>query len=751
MKTKKDTKNSNKLIIITIFIVFSIITVSNYSYANCNNNGICIIAFNSSQTWDVPTGINNVDILIVAGGGGGAGNTAFSSAGGGGGGAGGLIYQENISINQSNYNIIVGKGGAGIDQEGTPASNGEDSKAFNLTAIGGGGGILTSASNNAPASDGGSGGGGRDNPAGNALQPSSIWGGFGNDGSRNSRDDGGGGGGGAGSQPADISGNDGGNGGNGLYYGDKFTNQFGNNGYFAGGGGGGGDADGTLGVGGNGGGGNGSSARDGIAPTNGIPNTGGGGGGGSSAHAGADGGSGIVIIKFKDNITPNIEIISPKNKTYNNSKTQLLNISATDNIETDKIWYNWNGTNITYTNPINITFNDGIHTLTAWTNDTAGNINTTNITFTIDTTKPNINVISPTNQIYNKSKILLNISATDNIETDKIWYNWNGTNITYTNPINITFDDGIHTLTAWTNDTARNINTTNITFIIDTIKPSINISSPINNLYDSLTILLNISTTDNIETDKIWYNWNGTNITYTNPINITFNDGINTLTAWTNDTAGNINTTNISFEVTDNPIKNITLITPKNHKKLLALNQIELIWNITNILNQTMDCKIFVNSINIANQTCNSNTNNSFILNVTRGNYNWSINASNSANYHLKSQTQNFSVIKQNHIKINKLIRSESTNLYLVHTNIHNIINQTNKIKIFEFIDNSLTPGSFTPPFNFINTTSKIKYNGSIYGWNFDLPKLSYKQLNYSITKNLNYWKTSKNYIIGFE
>ena len=51
-----------------------------------------------------------------------------------------------------------------------------------------------------------------------------------------------------------------------------------------------------------------------------------------------------------DTIPPSVTIISPENRTYTN-ETILVNISASD--ETlDKVWYEWNGTNVTYTGTV---------------------------------------------------------------------------------------------------------------------------------------------------------------------------------------------------------------------------------------------------------------------------------------------------------------------------------------------------------------------------------------------------------------
>lgn len=252
--------------------------------------------FTSDGTFSVSEG-GNVDVLVVGGGGGGGANDA------GGGGAGGVIY-ETVSVSSNNYSITVGSGGSGNQSQNGDGQPGEDSVAFGLTAIGGGKGVRQQR----VGGGGGSGGAGGHptSSGGQALQPTSADGGFGKDGgSGDYLGDPypGGGGGGAGSigqSPSTSS--ERGHGGDGLYFGDAFSDQFGENGYFAGGGGGGSHQD-PPSDGGIGGGGNGGTGDSGISTTvqDGQPNTGGGGGGSGEGGVqnGGNGGSGIVLIRYK--------------------------------------------------------------------------------------------------------------------------------------------------------------------------------------------------------------------------------------------------------------------------------------------------------------------------------------------------------------------------------------------------------------------------------------------------------------------
>ena len=227
------------------------------------------------------------EYLLVGGGGGGG------KDGAGGGGAGGFVTGTTI-LSTTTYPISVGAGGAKSITTGGQASNGGPSTFNSITALGGGGG----GSKQANGRNGASGGGGG-HPAtytgGTGISGQGFGGG-------SSSAAGGGGGGGAGAVGANFV-TTAGNGGIGKQSSINGVLQ-----YYAGGGGGGAwNAEG--GTGGLGGGGNGGSgapltiAR--ATGQNGTINTGGGGGsagydsvGGQEIFAG-NGGSGIVIIRYR--------------------------------------------------------------------------------------------------------------------------------------------------------------------------------------------------------------------------------------------------------------------------------------------------------------------------------------------------------------------------------------------------------------------------------------------------------------------
>jgi hypothetical protein len=256
-----------------------------------------IHAFLSNGSFEVTQSYNSPVELLIVGGGAGAST--------GGGGAGGVIYTTVLDVQSDTYSIIVGTGGAGISGGATPRPTtenpyssaggfGGDSSAFDLVAFGGGGGGGTDWAGVPGGSGGGSASSSKPaNPSNGGASTQTEEYGYGNAG---------GavlnfgppyyaaGGGGAGSAGGAANSNSG-TGGDAIYFGDKFSETYGVDGWFAGGGGGGSwQAGGVAG---------GAGAGSGVDSSNALPNTGSGGGGGRTSAAGGNGGSGIVMIRYE--------------------------------------------------------------------------------------------------------------------------------------------------------------------------------------------------------------------------------------------------------------------------------------------------------------------------------------------------------------------------------------------------------------------------------------------------------------------
>jgi len=275
-----------------------------------------------------PTGSNTADYLVIAGG---AGGGCGGGGGAGGGGAGGFRTSycapaTPITMSVTTFPITVGAGGVGAPNYGTPAPRGGDSIFSTITSTGGGGGgghphpPEPTNQNGKPGGSGGAsswGGAGSGGGSGNTPPVSPPQGNNGGAGGGNGYYDptghqGGGGGGAGGTGGSYSPGSGGATGGAGT------ANSITGASVTRAGGGGGGTANTGAGSnfpggsGGSGGGGTGSvrpggpGNPGGAAGTSGTANTGGGGGGrasgpddggtGATTH---NGGSGIVIIRYK--------------------------------------------------------------------------------------------------------------------------------------------------------------------------------------------------------------------------------------------------------------------------------------------------------------------------------------------------------------------------------------------------------------------------------------------------------------------
>ncbi len=207
--------------------------------------------------WTVPAGTVSIDYLIVGGGGASGYLANFSNAGSGGGGGGYVVTGTYSSIPGELIQINVGRGGNGallFD----PAESGATSYFRGIQAMGGRGGYRNNNGN------GLNGGGGSISSGGNGGVASLI---------------GGGGGGGSSGNGSNSTGQTGGTGGSGTF--SSITNalvEYGKGGK----------------------GGNGFIINN---PTNGLANTGNGANGGGKTTSfsqvnGANGGSGIVILRY---------------------------------------------------------------------------------------------------------------------------------------------------------------------------------------------------------------------------------------------------------------------------------------------------------------------------------------------------------------------------------------------------------------------------------------------------------------------
>lgn len=178
-------------------------------------------------------------------------------------------------------------------------------------------------------------------------------------------------------------------------------------------------------------------------------------------------------------ITPSVAITSPMTIMYG---TRLIALNVTSNTTVSAWWYNLNGTGNTYFTP-NITINhssDGQYTIIVYANSTTGDIGSSSVSYYIDSTRPAITVIYPTNgSIINISSIPTSISIygiasnthlDDAMINDTAWGMNTGTTSNW-NFVNNNVTNTTYSVLITVNDTAGNHRDVELYFTVRYVPP----------------------------------------------------------------------------------------------------------------------------------------------------------------------------------------------------------------------------------------------------------------------------------------
>ncbi|MBP2144466.1 parallel beta-helix repeat protein [Methanococcus voltae] len=326
---------------------------------------------------------------------------------------------------------------------------------------------------------------------------------------------------------------------------------------------------------------------------------------------------------------PEIIINNPINNTSYNTRDILININATDAIGIKEVKVNINGTNETLSKTgdyytLSKTLSDGKHSLKVYAEDNLGIKNVNEITFMVDTTKPNVSLNTPiNNKTYSKNYMLINATVNDTYGIKEVKAIINGTNYTMNKDndyyiVSKTLSDGKHGLKVYAEDNAGNKNVTDeIIFSVDTTKPGITVNSPVNNkIYNLSEVKVNFTVNESVSSstviidrgtgDEKTVTVNPTDLTYTGTAS-GLKEGLHNINISVKDTAGNSDEKVISF-IVDTTAPNVSINTPINNK----------IYNISDIVinataNDSSAIKEVIANINGTNVTL-SKTDNYYTL-----------------------------------------------------------------------------------------------------------------------------------------
>jgi len=285
----------------------------------------------------------------------------------------------------------------------------------------------------------------------------------------------------------------------------------------------------------------------------------------------------IIVLDLDE---PTVVISSPANGSATINTTIHALYTASDEY-LESCWYSNDSylTNTTLasctTNITTLTWTEGQHNLTIWANDTSENIGYAQSTFTIDRDSPTITITSPINNSYSSNTELpINYSAVD-LTLESCWYKIetdinNNTLTGCANITRVTWSQGQHNITLWVNDSAGNSNSTDVTFIIDSIDPSVSITSPTNNtLSNNTTLNVNYLATDTY-LESCWYSNDSmlSNTTLasctTNITTITWTESQHNITIWANDSAQNVGSDSVTF-IVDHTNPEINILSPTDN------------------------------------------------------------------------------------------------------------------------------------------------------------------------------------------
>jgi len=326
--------------------------------------------------------------------------------------------------------------------------------------------------------------------------------------------------------------------------------------------------------------------------------------------------------------------------TGNYSQNSIFaNVTTSDDNLDSVIIYLYNSSGLVNSSSSSTSFSinftgltDGAYYLNASVNDSSSNSNLTET-----------RIITATGN-YSQNSIFANVTTSDDNLDSVIIYLYNSSGLvnssigTFVNFSGLV--DGTYYLNASANDTFGNENSTETrTIVLDTTAPLIDIISPLNQSYNNATILINISSAG----DNTWYNWNGTNITYTTPIIVTFSSGVNALFVYANDSVGNFASLSVNFIIDlDGPV--ISLISPINYSTVTASSTIDFEYNVTD--NSLIEnCSLIINgNLDSTSFTILRNITQSFSVVFANGDYNWSINCTDNVNNENSSETENFTL-----------------------------------------------------------------------------------------------------------
>ena len=280
-----------------------------------------------------------------------------------------------------------------------------------------------------------------------------------------------------------------------------------------------------------------------------------------------------------DTTAPEITLLSPEAGAIYATKEIMLEVKADEPVSN---WsYRLNGGESIAVESVNgsvnltLTADEGTNTVEIYAVDGVGNTRMSVVSFSVDTTPPEITLLSPEEgAIYAAKEIILEVKADEPVSN---WsYRLNGEEIIAVESVNgsvkltLTADEGTNTVEIYAVDGVGNTRMSVVSFSVDTTPPEITLLSPEEGaIYAAKEIILEVKADEPVSN---WsYRLNGEEIIAVESVNgsvkltLTADEGTNTVEIYAVDGVGNTRMSVVSFSVdTTPPI--ITVLSPETGK-----------------------------------------------------------------------------------------------------------------------------------------------------------------------------------------
>ncbi|RLI13601.1 hypothetical protein DRO33_01005, partial [Candidatus Bathyarchaeota archaeon] len=320
-----------------------------------------------------------------------------------------------------------------------------------------------------------------------------------------------------------------------------------------------------------------------------------------------------IITVGIDTAPPTVSILNPSEGKYVATASVTVQWQGSDDLSgIDRYEVRWDGgawLDVGVGTALTITFTDGNHTVEVRVIDVAGNTATSSVTFTVDTTPPSVEIVSPTDgAIVSNSTVIVRWTVEDaNLKQVLLFNGTAWIDVTGCSEWTLALSDGDWTVMINATDYVGWMTSNAISFTIDTTPPVVTIIAPKNSaILSSSTVTIRWTVDERhlvcLQLSVDWGAWltvTGSSLTLALP------DGVHTVVLVAYDAADNTASATVTFTVDANP-PTLTILAPEQNT-IFASDDVTVVWNVTDLtdLNITLclDGKTWFNVTGLTNTT----------------------------------------------------------------------------------------------------------------------------------------------------